>query len=74
LGLTFSVDIFRGDGSDLNCCYFADATSSMAIDPFKPSFRVPFFKGARGRGGLFVKSERVGALHLRFRLSQGAAK
>lgn len=83
LGLTFSVDIFRGDpvrarvrlyGSDPNCCYFADATSSIAIDPFKPPFRVPFFKGGRARDGMFVQNERVGALYLKFRLPQGSAK
>lgn len=83
LGLTFSVDIFRGDpvrahvrlyGSDPGCCYFADATDSIAVDPFKPPSRVPFFKGARARGGLFVQNERVGALYLKFYLPKGSTK
>ncbi len=46
----------------------ADATDSITIDPFKPPFRVPFFKGVRARGGLFVQNERVGALYLKFHL------
>lgn len=83
LGLTFSVDIFRGDpvrahvrlyGSDPSCCYFADATDSITIDPSKPPSRVPFFKGARARGGLFVQNKRAGALYLKFHLPQGSAK
>lgn len=83
LGLTFSVDIFRGDpvrarvrlyGSDANCCFFADAADSMTIDTYKPLSRVPFFKGARARGGLFVQNERVGALYLKFRLPRGSTK
>jgi hypothetical protein len=83
LGLTFSVDIFRSDpvrahvrlyGSDPSCCYFADASGSITIDPFKPPSRVPFFKGTRARGGLFVQNERVGALYLKFHLPRGAAK
>lgn len=77
LGLTFSVDIFRGDpvraqvrlyGGDLSCCYFADAANSITLDPYKPLSRVPFFKGAGARGGLFIQNERVGALYLKFRL------
>lgn len=83
LGLTFSVDIFKGDplharvrlyGRDLSCCYFADAADTITIDPSKPSSPVPFFKGARARGGLFVQNERAGALYLKFRLPRGAAK
>ena len=83
LGLTFSVDIFKGDslrahvrlyGHDPGCCYFADAAGSITIDPSKPPSPVPFFKGARARGGLFVQNERVGALYLKFRLPRGAAK
>jgi hypothetical protein len=27
---------------------------------------VPFFKGARAKGGLFIQNERVGTLYLRF--------
>jgi hypothetical protein len=82
LGLTFSVDIFHGDpvrahvhlyGRDPSCCYFADAAGSITIDPSKPP-PVPFFKGARARGGLFVQNERVGALYLKFRLPRGPAK
>jgi hypothetical protein len=83
LGLTFSVDIFHGDpvrahvrlyGRDPGCCYFADAAGSITIDPSKPPSPVPFFKGARARGGLFVQNERVGALYLKFRLPRGAKK
>jgi hypothetical protein len=83
LGLTFSVDIFRGDpvrarirlySSDPSCCHFADAAGSITVDPSKPLSRVPFFKGARARGGLFVQNERVGALYLKFHLPRGAAK
>ena len=75
LGLTISLDIFRSDpvrarirlyGGDLSCCYFAYAADSIAIDPHKPLSRVPFFKGARARGGLFIQNERAGILYLRF--------
>ena len=76
LGLTVSLDIFRSDhsrahvrlyGGDLSCCYFVDAADSITIDPHKPLSRVPFFKGARARGGLFIQNERAGALYLKFR-------
>ena len=70
LGLTVSLDIFRSDhsrahvclyGGDLSCCYFVDAADSIIIDPHKPLFRVPFFNGARARGGLFLQNETAGA-------------
>jgi hypothetical protein len=75
LGLTVSLDIFRSDpvrahvrlyGGDLSCRYFVDAADSITIDPYKPLPRVPFFKGARARGGLFIQNERAGALYLKF--------
>jgi hypothetical protein len=75
LGLTVSVDISRRDAvwahvglssRELDCCYFAEAGESTTIDPRQPLSRVPLFKGARARGELFIRNERVGTLYLRF--------
>jgi len=75
LGLIVSLIVFRSNperasvhlrGGDLSCCYFDGAADSIAIDPRKPLSRVPFFKGARARGALFIENERVGTLYLRF--------
>ena len=75
LGLRVSIDVFRSNperahvhlyGGDLGCCYFDGAADSIIIDARKPLSRVPFFKGARARGGLYIKNERVGTLYLRF--------
>ena len=75
LGLRISIDVFGSNpqrahvnlyGGDLSCCYFDGAADSIVIDPRKPLSRVPFFKGARARGGLYIENERVGTLYLRF--------
>ena len=75
IGLRVSIDVFRSDperahvrlyGGDLSCCYFAYAADSITVDPRKPLSRVPFFKGARARGGLFIQNEPAGTLYLRF--------
>lgn len=75
LGFTVSIFVFRREperasvelyGSDPSCCYFEFAADDKIIDPRKPLSRVPFFKGARARGGLFIQNERAGTLHLRF--------
>jgi hypothetical protein len=75
LGLIVSIHVFRNEperasvslyGGDLGCCYFDGAAGEKIIDPRKPLSRVPFFKGARARGGLFIQNERVGTLYLRF--------
>jgi hypothetical protein len=54
-------------GDDPSCCYFAEASDSIDVDPAKPVSRVPFFRGAGARGGLFIQNERAGILFLRFR-------
>ena len=75
LGLRVSMSVFRGNrrrayvnlyGRDLSCCYFEAAADSITIDPRLPLSRVPFFKGSRARGALFIENERVGTLYLRF--------
>jgi hypothetical protein len=75
LGLRVSIHTFRSNperasvrlyGGDLSCCYFADAADSIAIDTHERLSRVPFFKGDRARGALFIQNERVGTLYLRF--------
>ena len=75
LGLTVSLDISRGDPAwahvglsthELGCCYFAYGKDHMTIDPRIPLSRLPLFKGAGERGGLFVENERMGTLYLRF--------
>ena len=77
LDLTIKLDIVRSnplrahirlDGGNLDCCYyFGGAASSIDVDPYKPTSRIPFFKGPQARGGLFIENERVGFLYLRFR-------
>jgi hypothetical protein len=75
LGLTVTVDMSRRDAvwahvglssRELECCYFAEAGESMTIDPRQPLSRLPLFKGARARGELFIETQRVGILYLRF--------
>lgn len=75
LGLRVTVYAFRNEpgrasvrlySGDLSCCYFAGAADSIAVDPRKPVSRVPIFKGASARGGLYIENERVGTLYLRF--------
>jgi hypothetical protein len=75
LGLRVTILVFRDSpervtvhlyGRDLSCCYFEYAADSITIDPRKPLFRVPFFKGTRARGGLYVENVREGTLYLRF--------
>jgi hypothetical protein len=75
LGLRVAIHVFRHeperatvylDGGDLSCCYFEYAADKITVDPRKPLYRVPFFKGTRARGGLYVENQRVGTLYLRF--------
>lgn len=75
LGLKASIYVSRKEpgladvsvyGDDPSCCYFTDASDSIDVDSVKPVSRVPFFRGARARGGLFVQNERAGTLFLRF--------
>lgn|SRR5690348_4213349 len=54
-------------GDDLSCCYFAYAKDSITVDPATPVSRIPFFRGAGARRGLFIENEPAGALFLRFR-------
>jgi hypothetical protein len=76
LGLRVSIFVSRGEpgratvhlyGDDLSCCYFTEGRDSTEIDSAKPVSRVPFFRGAGARGGLFIQNERAGTLFLRFR-------
>jgi hypothetical protein len=75
LGLKASIYISRKEpgladvslyGDDPSCCYFTDASDSIDVDSAKPASRVPFFRGARARGGLFIRNERAGTLFFRF--------
>ena len=75
LGWRVTFHAFRGEpgraivqlyGGGLSCCYFAGAGDSITIDPRISLSRVPFFKGAGARGGLYIENERVGTLYLRF--------
>lgn len=76
LGFRATIYIVRGDlgrasvhlyGGDFSCCYFDGATDPIFIDPRVKLSRLPFFKGPRARGGLYIQNERVGTLYLRFR-------
>lgn len=78
LGLRVTILVFRSSpervtvhlyGRDLSCCYFEYAADSMTIDRRKTLYRVPFFKGVRARGGLYIENERTGTLYLRFHFS-----
>jgi hypothetical protein len=76
LGLSVNVYVFRSEVDRasvhlygrryLRLFYFNYAADSVAIDTRKPVSRVPFFKGERARGGLYIENERVGTLYLRF--------
>ena len=75
LGLSIRVSVHRDDvelariqlsGNDQGCCYFRGAADTLFVDRRKPLSRVPFFRGSRPRGGLFVENERAGILYLRF--------
>jgi hypothetical protein len=76
LGLRLTINIFRSErqrayvhlyGRDhIDCCYFEAASDSIVIDPRQALSRVPFFRGRRARGELFIENERVGTLYLRF--------
>lgn len=75
LGLKISVSVPRDSvdhariklsGNDEGCCYFRGAADAVFVDRRKPLSRVPFFRGSRPRGGLFVENERAGILYLRF--------
>ena len=78
LGLRVSILLYgspydRGDRAsihlndrDFSCCYFEYAADRIMIDPRQSLHRVPFFKGARARGGLYIENERVGTLYLKF--------
>ena len=75
LGLTIGLDVSRGNhpearirlyADDLSCCYFAYARDTIRVYPREPLSPLPFFKGARARGNLFIENERAGTLYLRF--------
>jgi hypothetical protein len=75
LGLRVSLIVFRSHpdaahvhlyGSDISCCYFDGAADSVTVDPRQPQSRVPFFRGARAKGALFMENKRMGILYLRF--------
>jgi len=75
LGLRISVSVpldnieharIQLSGNDEGCCYFRGAADAVFVDRRKPLSRVPFFRGSRPRGGLFVENERAGILYLRF--------
>jgi hypothetical protein len=77
IGLRVSIDVFRSEperaivhlyGGDPSCCYFAYAADNTIVDPRKSLSRVPFFKGAEAKGGLFIENEPAGTLYLRFDL------
>jgi hypothetical protein len=79
LNLTVSIYAVRSklerayinlDGSDLSCCLFAGAADSITVNLRRPLSRVPFFKGIRAKGGLFIENERAGMLYIRFNLSR----
>jgi hypothetical protein len=57
------VSLYSGDPG---CCYFSGGAGSITIDPRTPLSRIPLFKGARARGGLYIENQRVGILYLRF--------
>jgi len=76
LGLNVSFDVswkesgeatVRLENEDRSCCYFADGRRSVTVDGRAPLSRLPFFRGAAPRGGLFVQNEPVGILFLRFK-------
>jgi hypothetical protein len=52
------------DGDKIGCCYFTGAADSTVVAA-PAAARLPFFKGVRARGGLFIQNERVGTLYLR---------
>jgi hypothetical protein len=58
-----TVDVYSGD---TNCCYFDGTADKTIMDPRKSLFQIPFFRGVRPRGALFVKNELVGMLYLKF--------
>jgi len=75
LGLTISLDVSRSDpneakvrlyGGDPSCCYFANDRDTIRVFLRQPVSPIPFFKGARARGNLFIENERAGTLYLRF--------
>jgi hypothetical protein len=77
LGVTVRLQMDRGsfafadvrlEAGELGCCYFANTTSSIVIDPRKTLSRVPLFRGRGPRGALFIENEPAGNLYLRFRL------
>jgi len=57
------------EAGNLGCCYFANTTRSIGVDPHRPLSRIPLFKGRGPRGGLFIQNEPAGNLYLRFRLN-----
>jgi hypothetical protein len=76
LGLTIRLQMDRGsfafadvrlEAGELGCCYFANTTSSIVIDPRKTLSRVPLFRGRGPRGALFIENKPAGNLYLRFR-------
>lgn len=79
MGLKVNIYVFRSEserasinlyGGDLSCCFFAGAADSITVSSRRPLSRVPFFKGARARGGLFIENELVGTLYFRFNFSR----
>jgi hypothetical protein len=69
LGLTIRLQLRGGrfgfadvalEAGNLGCCYFANTTRSIGIDPRGPLSRLPLFKGRGPRGGLFIQNEPTG--------------
>ena len=56
------------DADKIGCCYFTGAVDSTVVAaPDADVARLPFYKGARARGGLFIQNELVGTLYLRLK-------
>jgi hypothetical protein len=77
LGLNVSVSIdskksrevvVKLENDDLTCCYFSGGGRSATVNAHEKLSRLPFFKGAAPRGGLFIENEQAGILYLRFDL------
>ncbi len=77
LGLNISISFdskktggttVRLESDDLTCCHFYGGNSSVVVNAHEKLSRLPFFKGAAPRGGLFIQNEQAGILYLRFYL------
>jgi hypothetical protein len=75
LGLKIRISVPRNNidyahvrlgGDDLTCCFFSGGDDKVIVERRRPVSRMPFFKGSRARGGLFIENKRAGTLYLRF--------